>query len=86
MMPFYYGSKVRSVPEFLLRRFGPATHLVNGVSFAIAQCSSRASTSTRWHRGQPAAWLAAVLSIVVAAAIVLAYTTLVACPRPSTTR
>jgi len=30
MMPFYYGSKVRSVPEFLLRRFGPATHLVNG--------------------------------------------------------
>src|SRR5882757_7687735 len=36
MMPFYYGSKVRSVPEFLLRRFGPATHLVNGVSFAVA--------------------------------------------------
>ena len=24
MMPFYYGSKVRSVPEFMLRRFGPA--------------------------------------------------------------
>ena len=23
MMPFYYGSKVRSVPEFMLRRFGP---------------------------------------------------------------
>ena len=22
MMPFYYGSKVRSVPEFMLRRFG----------------------------------------------------------------
>src|SRR5512135_590217 len=36
MMPFYYGSKVRSVPEFLLRRFNPATHLFNGVSFALA--------------------------------------------------
>lgn len=37
MMPFYYGSKVRSVPEFMLRRFGPAAHLVNAISFALAQ-------------------------------------------------
>ncbi|MBA9005825.1 sodium:solute symporter family protein [Thermomonospora cellulosilytica] len=37
MMPFYYGSKVRSVPEFMLRRFGPGAHLVNAVSFAFAQ-------------------------------------------------
>ena len=37
MMPFYYGSKVRSVPEFMLRRFGPAAHLVNSISFAVAQ-------------------------------------------------
>ncbi|ALA67241.1 sodium:solute symporter family protein [Corynebacterium lactis] len=37
MMPFYYGSKVRSVPEFMLRRFGPGAHLVNALSFAIAQ-------------------------------------------------
>src|SRR4051812_46821550 len=37
MMPFYYGSKVRSVPEFMNRRFGPAAHLVNAISFAIAQ-------------------------------------------------
>jgi SSS family solute:Na+ symporter len=36
MMPFYYKSKVRSVPEFLLRRFNPATHLFNAVSFALA--------------------------------------------------
>ena len=36
MMPFYYGSRVRSVPEFLLRRFNPATHLFNAVSFAAA--------------------------------------------------
>ncbi|HEU5448729.1 MAG TPA: sodium:solute symporter family protein [Acidimicrobiia bacterium] len=37
MMPFYYGSKVRSVPEFMLRRFGPGAHLVNAISFAVAQ-------------------------------------------------
>src|SRR5450755_3968496 len=36
MMPFYYGSGVRTVPEFLLRRFNPATHLFNAVSFAAA--------------------------------------------------
>lgn len=37
MMPFYYGSKVRSVPEFMLRRFGTGAHLVNALSFAVAQ-------------------------------------------------
>ncbi|RNL86559.1 sodium:solute symporter family protein [Halostreptopolyspora alba] len=37
MMPFYYGSRVRSVPEFMLFRFGRAAHLVNGISFATAQ-------------------------------------------------
>ncbi len=37
MMPFYYGSKVRSVPEFMNRRFGKEAHLVNAISFALAQ-------------------------------------------------
>src|SRR6478735_1806482 len=37
MMPFYYGSKVRSVPEFMNRRFGKPAHLVNAISFAVAQ-------------------------------------------------
>ncbi|TIC82938.1 sodium:solute symporter family protein [Nocardioides sp. GY 10127] len=37
MMPFYYGSKVRSVPEFMYRRFGTGAHLVNSISFAVAQ-------------------------------------------------
>src|SRR5437868_6933777 len=37
MMPFYYGSKVRSVPEFMYRRFGTGAHLVNAISFAVAQ-------------------------------------------------
>ncbi|WP_372472145.1 sodium:solute symporter family protein [Jidongwangia harbinensis] len=37
MMPFYYGSKVRSVPEFLRLRFNRPTHLLNAITFAIAQ-------------------------------------------------
>ena len=37
MMPFYYGSKVRSVPEFMLKRYGKAAHLINALSFALAQ-------------------------------------------------
>lgn len=36
MMPFYYGSKVRSVPEFMLRRFGKAPHMVNSIAFAVS--------------------------------------------------
>lgn len=35
MMPFYYESKVRSVPEYLKLRFNEATHAVNAISFAI---------------------------------------------------
>ncbi len=36
MMPFYYASKVRSVPEFMLRRFGKAPHIVNAIAFAVS--------------------------------------------------
>ncbi|MFJ8190809.1 sodium:solute symporter family protein [Streptomyces sp. NPDC096094] len=36
MMPFYYGSKVRSVPEFLLLRFDKASHLLSSILFAVA--------------------------------------------------
>jgi solute:Na+ symporter, SSS family len=36
MMPFYYGSKVRSVPEYLLQRFNPASHQFNSWTFAVA--------------------------------------------------
>src|SRR5215217_334799 len=36
MMPFYYGSKVRSVPEYLRLRFNRPTHLYNALSFAFA--------------------------------------------------
>jgi SSS family solute:Na+ symporter len=36
MMPFYYGSKARSVPEFLAMRFNRTTQRVQGVVFAVA--------------------------------------------------
>jgi solute:Na+ symporter, SSS family len=36
MMPFYYGSRVRSVPEYLLRRYDSKTHLVNAVIFVVS--------------------------------------------------
>lgn len=77
MMPFYYGSKVRSVPEFMLRRFGKGAHLVNAISFALAQLliagvnlyllSSIVQALLGWPQ-----WVA----LIVAAAIVLSYITL----------
>ncbi|MFJ9059697.1 sodium:solute symporter family protein [Streptomyces sp. NPDC102409] len=36
MMPFYYRSKVRSVPEFLLQRFDKSAHLLSSILFAFA--------------------------------------------------
>ena len=36
MMPFYYGSQARSVPEFLLKRFNRTTQRVQAVIFAVA--------------------------------------------------
>ncbi len=35
MMPFYYGSRARSVPEYLRLRFDEKTRAVNAVSFAV---------------------------------------------------
>ncbi len=35
MMPFYYGSKARSVPEYLRMRFDEKTRALNAISFAI---------------------------------------------------
>src|SRR6266516_1435336 len=35
MMPFYYGSKVRSVPEYLRLRFDPKAHLLNAITFVV---------------------------------------------------
>src|ERR1051326_3440520 len=35
MMPFYYGSRARSVPEYLKLRFDEKTRAFNAVSFAV---------------------------------------------------
>src|SRR6516165_9291399 len=35
MMPFYYGSKARSVPEYLRLRFDEKTRTLNAVTFAV---------------------------------------------------
>ena len=77
MMPFYYGAKVRSVPEYLRLRFNEATHLLNAMTFAVA---------TVLIPGVNLFALALVIhlmlgwsittAILVAAAIVLVYITL----------
>ncbi len=36
MMPFYYGSKVRSVPEYLKARYNNPTHVLNASTFALS--------------------------------------------------
>ena len=36
MMPFYYGAKVRSVPDYLRLRFNDPTHALNAATFAVA--------------------------------------------------
>ena len=35
MMPFYYGSKVRSVPEYLRLRYDRKAHLINAITFVV---------------------------------------------------
>jgi SSS family solute:Na+ symporter len=77
MMPFYYGSKVRSVPEFMRLRFGTGAHLVNAISFAVAQVLIAGinlyllATIVNALLGWPL-WV----SLIAAAVIVLSYITL----------
>jgi SSS family solute:Na+ symporter len=77
MMPFYYGSKVRSVPEFMRRRFGNGAHLVNSISFAVAQLLIAGVNLVLLAKvvnallGWPL-WV----TLIVAAVIVLSYITL----------
>ncbi|WP_371477357.1 sodium:solute symporter family protein [Kitasatospora sp. NBC_00315] len=74
MMPFYYGSKVRSVPEFLLQRFGPSSHLLSSVIFSISSVLIAGVNLYALAIVMKAllGW-SLWLSIVVAAAFVLAY-------------
>jgi SSS family solute:Na+ symporter len=77
MMPFYYGSGVRSVPEFMRRRFGTGAHLVNAISFSVAQLLIAGinlyllATIVNRLLGWPL-WV----SLIVAAIVVLSYITL----------
>src|SRR5215210_4576219 len=77
MMPFYYGAKVRSVPEYLRLRFNKPTHLFNALTFAFASVLIAGVNlfALALIMQSLLGWSLA-LSIVVAAFIVLAYTTL----------
>ncbi|MEP6952483.1 MAG: Na+/galactose cotransporter, partial [Solirubrobacteraceae bacterium] len=77
MMPFYYGAKVRSVPEYLRLRFDNRSHIFNSITFALATILIAGvnlfalALVLQLLLGWPI-----LLGIVVAAVIVLAYITL----------
>src|SRR6266699_517525 len=74
MMPFYYGSRARSVPEYLKLRFDEKTRGLNAISFAIMTVFS--SGISLYAMGKLLNLLLGWsfdLSILVAAGIVLAY-------------
>jgi solute:Na+ symporter, SSS family len=74
MMPFYYGSRARSVPEYLKLRFDEKTRTLNAASFAIMTLFS--SGISMYAMGKLLnlllGWSFSV-SVWVSAAIVLAY-------------
>ena len=82
MMPFYYGSKARSVPEYLRMRFDEKTRAVNAFSFAIMTVLSSGismyamalliQTLGLFHGIVPDAYVFHV-SIILSAVIVLGY-------------
>src|SRR5690349_22624670 len=74
MMPFYYGSRARSVPEYLKLRFDEKTRALNAVSFAVMTVFS--SGISLYAMGKLLNLLLGWsfnASILVAAGIVLAY-------------
>ena len=74
MMPFYYGSRARSVPEYLRLRFDEKTRTLNAVSFAVMTVFS--SGVSMYAMGKLLNLLLGWsfdVSIIVAAVIVLAY-------------
>jgi solute:Na+ symporter, SSS family len=77
MMPFYYGAKVRSVPEYLRLRFNEATHAFNAATFALATVliSGVNLFALALIIHLMLGWSIA-LAILIAAALVLVYITL----------
>src|ERR671921_630950 len=74
MMPFYYGSRARSVPEYLRLRFDEKTRTLNAVSFAAMTVFS--SGVSMYAMGKLLNLLLGwdfTLSVLLSAGIVLAY-------------
>src|SRR5260221_196088 len=88
MMPFYYGSKAHSVPDYLLLRFDKKTRSLNAITFAVMTVMSSGISlyaialliqtlhifDTPFQMlGLPNTWVFHV-SIIISALIVLGYT------------
>src|ERR1700740_1010065 len=75
MMPFYYGSRARSVPEYLKLRFDEKTRALNAFSFAVMTVfSSGISMYALGRLFQALLGWSFTGSVVLSAAIVLVYT------------
>src|SRR5574338_1007270 len=86
MMPFYYGSKARSVPEYLRLRYDEKTRTFNALSFAVMTVfSSGISLYALAMLMQTILGWDFNLSVWMAAGIVLIYTFLAAWTMPHTT-
>jgi solute:Na+ symporter, SSS family len=75
MMPFYYGSKARSVPEYLKLRFNEKTRGFNAISFAVMTIfASGISMFAMAKLMQILLGWDFTLSLIISALIVLVYT------------
>src|SRR6266498_364999 len=75
MMPFYYGSRARSVPEYLKLRFDEKTRGLNAITFAVMTVfSSGISMYALGLLLQLVLGWSFTASVLLSAAIVLAYT------------
>src|ERR1700745_3865294 len=75
MMPFYYGSRARSVPEYLKLRFDEKTRAFNALSFAVMTVfSSGISMYAMGLLFQLVLGWSFTSSVLLSAVIVLIYT------------
>ncbi|PWU03680.1 MAG: Na+/galactose cotransporter [Terriglobia bacterium] len=75
MMPFYYGSRARSVPEYLRLRFDEKTRGLNAATFAVMTVfSSGVSMYALGKLFQLVLGWSFTASVLLSAAIVLVYT------------
>src|SRR5689334_22356380 len=75
MMPFYYGSRARSVPEYLKLRFDEKTRGLNAITFAVMTVfSSGISMYALGLLFQLVLGWSFTASVILSATIVLIYT------------